>query len=46
VLPGVAIKMVAHRSGGCQVEIDGRTLTLPRELTQGVYIQWLTATKP
>jgi DtxR family Mn-dependent transcriptional regulator len=43
VLPGVAIKMVAHRSGGCQVEIDGRPLALPRTLCDGVYIQWLSA---
>jgi DtxR family transcriptional regulator, Mn-dependent transcriptional regulator len=47
VLPGVALKMLARRSHGCQVEIDGRQLTLPHTLCEGVYIQWLsTPTKP
>ncbi len=40
VLPGVAIKMLAHRSGRCRVELGGRILTLPRELAEGVYIRW------
>ena len=26
----------------CQVEIEGRQLTLPRALCEGVYIQWLS----
>jgi DtxR family Mn-dependent transcriptional regulator len=42
VLPGVALKMVTRRPHGCQVEIDGRQLTLPHTLCEGVYIQWLS----
>jgi len=41
VLPGVAVKMVEHRSGRCRIELGARTLTLPRELAQGVYIRWM-----
>jgi len=41
VLPGVVLKMLAHRSGGCQVEIEGRQLTLPRAVCDGVYVQRL-----
>ncbi len=40
VLPGVAVKMVAHHEGRCRIELGGRTLTLPRALAQGVYIRW------
>lgn len=42
VLPGAVLKMVGHRAGGCQVEINGRSLTLPRALCDGVYIRWLS----
>jgi DtxR family Mn-dependent transcriptional regulator len=40
ILPGVALRMLARRAGGCQVEIGGRQLTLPHALCEGVYIQW------
>jgi DtxR family Mn-dependent transcriptional regulator len=43
VLPGVVLKMLGRRSGGCQVEIAGRSLRLPKAVCEGVYIQWLTA---
>jgi DtxR family Mn-dependent transcriptional regulator len=43
VLPGVVLKMLARRPSGCQVEIDGHQVTLPRALCEGVYIQWLSA---
>jgi DtxR family transcriptional regulator, Mn-dependent transcriptional regulator len=39
VLPGVALKMLRRRAGGCQVEIDGRQLALSHTLCEGVYIQ-------
>jgi len=42
VLPGIALKMVARRPTGCQVDIGGRQVTLPRSLCEGVYIQWPT----
>jgi DtxR family Mn-dependent transcriptional regulator len=42
VLPGATLKMLTRRSSGCQVEIDGRQLTLPHALCEGVYIQWLS----
>lgn len=40
VLPGVVLKMLRRRAGGCEVEIDGRPLALPHALCEGVYIQW------
>ncbi len=47
ILPGVALKMLARRAGGCEVELNGRRLTLPHALGDGVYIQWLSLpTKP
>ncbi len=39
VLPGVRLKVVAQRSAGCLVEIDGRRITLPRTLCADVYIR-------
>jgi len=39
VLPGVALRMLAHRSGGCQIEIGGRRLTRSHALCRGVYIR-------
>ncbi len=39
VLPGVALKMLARRRTGCQVEIDGHQLTLSHMLCKGVYVQ-------
>ncbi len=42
VLPGAALKVLRRRAGGCQVEIDGRRLALPRTLCEGVHIQWPT----
>ena len=46
VLPGVAIKMLSPRSGGYQVEVDGRVLSLSRELAEGVYIRWAMTPVP
>jgi len=47
ILPGVALRMLARRAGGCEVELNGRSLTLPHALCDGVYIQWLSLpTKP
>jgi DtxR family transcriptional regulator, Mn-dependent transcriptional regulator len=43
VLPGAVLKVLGHRAGGCQVEINGRPRALPRALCDGVYIQWLSA---
>jgi DtxR family Mn-dependent transcriptional regulator len=42
VLPGVAVTMVCSRAGRYRVELEGRTLTLPRELAEGVSIRWAT----
>jgi DtxR family Mn-dependent transcriptional regulator len=42
ILPGVALKMLTHRSHGCEVELNGHPLTLPRTLCEGVFIQWLS----
>jgi DtxR family transcriptional regulator, Mn-dependent transcriptional regulator len=39
VLPGVGLKMLARRGTGCEVEIDGRHLTLSHALCNGVYVQ-------
>jgi len=39
VLPGVRLKVVAQRRNGCQVEIDGRRVMLPRVLCGSVYVQ-------
>ena len=43
VLPGVVLKVLARRHGDCQVELNGRKLSLPSDLCEGVYIQWLDA---
>lgn len=43
VLPGVVLTVLAHRHGDCQVEMNGRQLTLPHVLCEGVYIQSLSA---
>lgn len=43
VLPGVAVKMLAHRATGCEVEIDRRRLVLPPDLCAGIYIRWQAA---
>jgi DtxR family transcriptional regulator, Mn-dependent transcriptional regulator len=42
VLPGVVLKVLARHHGDCQVEVDGRQLSLPRVLCEGVYIRWLS----
>ena len=39
VLPGVRLKVLAQRSSGCRVEIEGRCVTLPRTLCGDVYVQ-------
>lgn len=39
VLPGVVLKMLGRRRNGCEVEIDGRRLTLPHTLSNGVRVQ-------
>jgi DtxR family transcriptional regulator, Mn-dependent transcriptional regulator len=39
VLPGVVLKVLTQRPGGCRVEIDKRRITVPRALCRGVYIQ-------
>jgi DtxR family Mn-dependent transcriptional regulator len=39
VLPGVALKMLGRRRSGCEVEIDGRRLTLPHSLSETVRVQ-------
>jgi len=43
VLPGVVLKVLTRRHGDCEVEVNGRQLSLPRVLCEGVYIQWLSA---
>ena len=45
VRPGVLLKMVARRPSGCRVEIDGRGLSLSRDLCDGIFIEWTTAPK-
>jgi len=39
ILPGVRLKVLVQRRNGCQVEIDGRQVTLPRALCGGVYVR-------
>ncbi|HXX38374.1 MAG TPA: metal-dependent transcriptional regulator [bacterium] len=39
ILPGVKLKVLAQRSSGCVVEIEGRRVSLPRPLCSDVYIQ-------
>jgi DtxR family transcriptional regulator, Mn-dependent transcriptional regulator len=39
VLPGVVLKMLRRGRGGCEVEIDGRRLTLSHSLSDGVRVQ-------
>jgi DtxR family transcriptional regulator, Mn-dependent transcriptional regulator len=38
VLPGAVLTMRARRRSGCEVEIDGRHLTLSHTLCEGVYV--------
>jgi len=43
ILPGVAVRMLAHRPGrDVHVDLAGRELVLPRDLAEGVYIRWTT----
>lgn len=39
VLPGAELKMLARQRNGCEVEIDGRRLTLSHTLCGGVYVR-------
>ena len=39
VLPGVVLTMLARRRNGCEVEIDGRRLTLSHTLSESVRVQ-------
>lgn len=39
VLPGVVLTMLGRRRSGCEVEIDGRRLTLSHALSEGVRVQ-------
>ena len=39
VLPGVVLKMLGRGRKGCEVEIDGRRLTLSHTLSDGVRVQ-------
>jgi DtxR family Mn-dependent transcriptional regulator len=39
ILPGVRVKVLARRSNGCRVEIQGRPVTVPRALCSEIYIQ-------
>lgn len=39
VLPGVKLKVLRRRNGGCQVQVDGRRLALSQALCESVYIQ-------
>lgn len=39
VLPGVVLKMLARRRNGCEVEIEGRRLTLSHTLSDSVRVQ-------
>jgi len=39
VLPGVELKMLARQRNGCEVEIDGRRLTLSHTLCERVYVR-------
>jgi len=39
ILPGVTLKVLAHRARGYRVEIDRRRMTLPRALCKAIYVQ-------
>ncbi len=39
VLPGAVLKMLARRRDGCEVEIEGRRLTLSHSLSESVRVQ-------
>jgi DtxR family transcriptional regulator, Mn-dependent transcriptional regulator len=39
VLPGAVLKMLARRRSGCEVEVDGRRVTLTHTLSQSVRVQ-------
>src|SRR5438132_1913790 len=39
ILPGVRLKVLARRSSGCRVEVQGRPVTVPRTLCSEIYIQ-------
>lgn len=39
VLPGAVLKMLARRRDGCEVEIEGRRLTLSHSLSASVHVQ-------
>lgn len=39
VLPGVVLKMLARRRHGCEVEVEGRRLTLSHTLSENVHVQ-------
>lgn len=39
VLPGAVLKMLARRRSGCDVEVEGRRLTLSHTLSEHVHVQ-------
>jgi len=39
VLPGAVLKVLARRRNGCDVEVEGRRLTLPHSLSEHVHVQ-------